>query len=239
MGIVKFWRRRQLVMMNKNLRELMVKIYNKIGFYSAIFICLLLSLNVMAKDAADDLIQLLQKATTMQADFSQFAVNKEGKEVGKHTVGKMALERPGKFYWKTDYPSAQIIIANHDVIWLYDVDLAQATKSKIDYKQAGNPAMLLSGTDESLKQSFNVVKIDMPGVGVWFALRPKMQNNFYKIIRLHFVDDQLVAMYIINNLGQNSEVQFENIILNQKFFAKLFEFSPPKGVDVINNAPLN
>lgn len=184
-------------------------------------------------NAGAELIQLLGNTTTMQADFVQFLVNRAGAEEGKSTYGKMSLERPGKFRWETRSPGKQLLIANNQTVWVYDADLEQATKRKIDYHQPGNPALLLSGTTDTLQKTFKITKLNMPGVGEWFELQPKSTNNIYQWIKVHFVDGKIVAMLIADNLGQQSEILFENISLNQPLANALFNFTPPRGTDVV------
>lgn len=182
--------------------------------------------------ATSQLTTILDKTHAMQADFEQFATSKSKKQ-HEQSHGQMALSRPGKFRWETKAPSQQLIIANDNLVWMYDKDLEQVTKNKVDYKQPGNPAMLLSGTSDTLKNTFNVTKLNMPGVGVWFELQPKSSNNLYQWIKLHFVDDKLIAMYMADNLGQKSEFQFQNIQINPNLDDSLFKFTPPKGVDIV------
>lgn len=184
-------------------------------------------------NAANELIAILEKTHSMKANFEQFAVNKKNQQGHEQSHGKMALSRPGKFHWETLGPMKQLIVASNDLVWLYDMDLEQVTKSKVDYSQPGNPAMLLSGSSDTLNKTFNVTKLTMPGVGVWFELKPKSQNNLYQSIKLHFVDDKLIAMYMADNLGQSSEFQFENVVTNSDLDDNLFTFTPPKGVDVV------
>lgn len=170
----------------------------------------------------------------MQASFEQFVVNKTGEEGQKQSYGNVALVKPGKFRWQIEGPTKQLIIANKNQLWIYDEDLAQVTKRKIDYSQPGNPAILLSGSVETLEKTFRIEKLKMLGVGIWFELRPKSTNNAYEWIKLHFVNGQIIAMYISDNLGQHSEIRFENIKANIDLVDKLFQFTPPKNVDVIN-----
>ena len=129
--------------------------------------------HVQTQTADDELIQLLNNIHTMQATFKQFMVNDAGAPVGKKTSGQMALVRPGKFRWEATQPSKQLIIVNDNNVMIYDVDLEQVIKRKVDYKQPGNPAMLLSGSTETLKQVFKITKLKKEGGGIWFKLTPK------------------------------------------------------------------
>ena len=42
----------------------------------------------------------------------------------------MALERPGRFRWQTKEPMEQLVVADGQKMWVYDVDLEQVTVKK-------------------------------------------------------------------------------------------------------------
>lgn len=185
----------------------------------------------------DELVTKLGDIKSMRADFDQFMLNGKDQQIGDKATGKMALVRPGKFRYETTSPMQQLIVANQDFFWIYDADLKQATKKKIDYSQPGNPALLLSGSTQTIQKIFKITKLSPRAgeEGEWFILKPKSKNNMYRFVKLHFVNDQLVAMYISDNLGQQSEIDFKNIEINQELPANLFEFTPPQGTDVIES----
>lgn len=140
-------------------------------------------------DASDELFQLLNNTTTMRADFVQTTVRTNAR--GAHgklttnststssipampamlatlpqqkTTGKMALLRPGKFRWETQQPTQQLIIANGRYAWVYDVDLEQVTKQKINTQQPGSPAELLSGSSDTLRRAFSIKRLTSDGL---------------------------------------------------------------------------
>lgn len=207
------------------------KLINSFIFLIAFFV----TASFAVQTADDELVQLLNNIHTMQATFKQFMVNNSSIE----TTGLMALERPGKFRWEVRQPNKQLIIINGKQLLLYDVDLAQVVKRKMDYKNPGNPAMLLSGSTETLKQIFKITKLKKPGAGIWFELKPKKksnanQNNGYQWIRMCFIAGQLSAMYIFDNLDQQSEILFTNVVLNPKISEDKFIFVVPSKVDVLD-----
>lgn len=187
--------------------------------------------------SAAELVQLLNSTQSMQADFAQFAVKQGNRgQSGVSTItGKMALDRPGKFRWEILQPNKQLIVAAKNIVWIYDADLAQVTKRKIDYRQPGNPAMLLSGSTATIQKMFIIKKLPSTNddSGVWFKLQPRTETNLYQWIKLHFRAGQLVAMVIADNLGQQSKIQFSKILINKQLPSSLFNFTVPKGVDVI------
>lgn len=220
------------------------------------------SINVFANNATTDnttneLMTLLNNITTMQANFTQntlqqqnhnqaYTQNKHIQNTNNQTTGTMFLQRPGKFRWEVTQPMQQLIIANRNQAWFYDVDLQQVTKQKLDINQAGNPAQLLSGDNSLLQKTFT---IDYVGTQQFseniqihntnqtnikcFKLKPKQTQNTYQYITLCFIDNVLIAMQMADHFDNINEFSFSNIKINEKINNNLFVFNPPKNVDVI------
>jgi outer membrane lipoprotein carrier protein len=187
---------------------------------------------VMAADACQDLPNILDKIHTMQADFVQVVKNSTG--VGQQSKGMMILQRPGKFRWEIFNPSHQLIIANDFNILTYDSDLKQLSRQKISYKQADNPVALLSGSVSELQKKFIIKKqLSKKESGDYFELHPKIKDSMFQLVTMHFASGRLDFMRILDNLGQQTDIEFINIKINIPLDRKVFVFTPPKGVDII------
>jgi len=187
----------------------------------------------LAASDAQALKDILSQTQTMQATFEQFVISKNDKNQS-HIIGQMALIRPNQFRWEVKSPNQQLIIANNKQVLIYDADLQQVTKQKINFNQLGNPAMLLSGSLDTLDNLFIIKQLKMPGIGTWFQLTPKTSNNNYQWLKLHFVTNEIVAMYVLDNLGQEIEISFENVIINAQIPSADFVFKMPKNADVVD-----
>lgn len=184
--------------------------------------------------AANDLANLLSGFHSLTADFTQVIYDANNQPI-QHSTGSMALSRPGKFRWQVKQPNAQLLIADGQYLWIYDKDLSQATRQKFDQNQTTSPASLLSGSLEDLKTRFNVTRLNTSN-GVSFRLVPKATSDLFKWIELSFVDNKLTHMRLLDNLGSRSIFQFTATQLNPQLGFGLFQFKPPKGVDVIQNS---
>lgn len=213
---------------------------NSLILKAIIFTCLILfSILGQAGTATLELETRLQNLNSMQADFTQVLHTRGGKGHGvdQFSSGKMALQRPGKFRWQILKPQQQLIIADGKDIWIYDIDLEQVTKHKIDYQQTDSPALLLSGSPAIIEKIFTIKKINSATEwqdNIIFELRPHSSNAMYNSIKLFFNATQLTKMQIEDNLGQESTLTFTNIQINSNLPAKLFQFKLPQGVDLIN-----
>ncbi|OGT41507.1 MAG: outer membrane lipoprotein carrier protein LolA [Gammaproteobacteria bacterium RIFCSPHIGHO2_12_FULL_40_19] len=173
---------------------------------------------------------LLNQFSTFQAQFKQKTTDAEN-NVLQESAGKMMLVRPGRFRWETNNPTHQIVITDGKTLWVYDVDLKQATKQAIQ-NSAINPAKLLSGDTNTLLKQFDVHMVPHQNILV-FHLIPKRQNQQFRSVSLAFTHDKLTGMQIENNLEQTSQFQFSDIMLNSHLSPSLFKFKAPTGVDVI------
>lgn len=179
---------------------------------------------VFATTPQEQLAQLLSNFNSMQANFVQTTDNQK-------TIGQMALQRPGKFRWQVQKPSQQLIIADGTMLWIYDADLQQATKQKLNYQKSDNPAMLLSGSIADLQKNFIITK-----QGAWFSLKPRANHGMFQNIQLQFINGKLESMHILDNLGQHSVIKFSKVRINPKINPNLFKFKPGQGVDVVVGA---
>ena len=203
--------------------------------YSFLFIAMLFfSISVFASTqsiAAEKLSELLNGFTTFQANFTQ--VTQDGQlEVLQKSSGNMMLMRPGYFRWETQHPDHQIVITNGNTLWIYDVDLQQATKQSIKNTPM-NPAKLLSGKVDLLLKQFSVTMIPHSKILV-FQLTPKNPKQQFRSIAIAFKHDKLYRIQIRTNLEQTSTFTFSHIKMNKKLSPALFEFKAPSSVDVLH-----
>lgn len=178
--------------------------------------------------------QLLANTQTMRADFTQAILDKNAKPLQK-AVGKMALERPGKFRWEVLSPTAQLVVANGQRLWIYDPDLEQVTIRLISKEMGETPALLLSNTEATLAKNFSVREGNDSLTGMqWFVLTPKNQNSMLAAIKLGFVNHRIMAMFLEDHLGHTTVIEFKNVKVNAMLSESLFKFNVPANVDVID-----
>lgn len=198
----------------------------------------LLGLNLffMARVFADStaiahLSVLLNGFTTYQANFQQRTFSEQGRVI-QRSHGSMMIKRPGKFRWVSQSPTQQMLLTDGKTLWIYDVDLQQASKQALSNRVSVDPAMLLSGRIKDLAATF-VVSMKLTKKGEVFLLTPKKSDMGFEHISMVFENKELVRMTVVNTLSQNSEFDFTNISLNHVIADKIFHFDPPKGVDVV------
>ncbi|WP_227672109.1 outer membrane lipoprotein chaperone LolA [Psychrobacter urativorans] len=178
--------------------------------------------------AAQRLNKLLTNTKSMSANFTQTT---KGASSGTFK-GSMSVQRPNNFRWETKSPSEQLIVANGSSMWIYDKDLEQATKQNVDSQVGNTPALLLSGDPSKIDKNF---KITQPyATKNYYVLYPKSNNASFKSLSVSFNGGKPVMMVLNDTLGQTTSIKFNSIKLNPSIGSSQFKFTPPKGVDVIN-----
>ncbi|KTD12118.1 outer membrane lipoprotein chaperone LolA [Legionella jamestowniensis] len=196
-----------------------------------IFLGMLLLLNTnVFSDSAENLQKKLNSIRSLSANFSQVVKAKE-RELSSSS-GKMALERPGRFRWETKDPMEQLVVADGEKLWVYDVDLEQVTVKKQEKGVGGTAALFLSGYDDTVARDFDVTET-AKGKKQVYDLHSKSNKANFQRVKLIFMGDVLSGIEMYDQLGQHTIVSLKNIKTNPKLAANLFKFKPPKGTDVV------
>lgn len=180
--------------------------------------------------ASEILQDKLNAIQTMSATFKQ-VIKAKKKEISRSS-GSMALSRPGRFRWHTTFPMPQLVIADGKRMWVYDVDLEQVTVKKQEKGIGGTAALFLSGYDNTVARDFDVTQ-EVKGKKEIYDLRSKSPKANFQRVKLVFEGKMLKGLELFDQLGQHTDVILSNIKLNPQLPAKLFKFSTPKGVDVV------
>jgi len=196
------------------------------------------------QQATNNLVKQLTNIRTLSANFEQTtkatsaakAPQKKGL-TGQHMnqtfKGVMKVERPGKFYWETTAPSKQVIATTGKTVWIYDPDLQQAVRQSLDEQVANTPALLLSGNTSQIMQSYRVTQ---PNKGkTYYTLYPKNTDGVFESLTISFGANKAPSLMILqDSLGQTTNIKFSNVKVNSSIPASTFNFTPPKGTDIID-----
>jgi len=199
--------------------------------YQLIFFGLLLLLTSSQVLAEDQLSQLLNNLQTSRANFTQTVMNSRG-QILQQLSGKMVIQRPGRFRWEVTHPNRQLLIADGQQIWFYDIDLQQITIQTQKNADTDSPAALLSDSPRNLTQQFVIHPLmDVQG----FTLFPKNKNALFQSITLIFEHDRLREMRLADKLDQQTVINFSQVELNPHLPAQTFRFIMPrdKNIDIV------
>lgn len=195
--------------------------------------CFSLAFSAFAENAADPLNTFLQDLKSFKADFTQTLSNEQG-EILETSSGIMYMQSPQKFRWVYKEPYSQLIITDGATLWVYDEDLEQVTIRDVSETIDDTPAAIISGQEDI---DAHYVKTPMGKIegADWIELTPRNTDSQYSSVRLGFDDGELAMMVLFDNLGQVTRIDFSNINRNRRYGGSLFTFTPPDGVDVIDD----
>jgi outer membrane lipoprotein carrier protein len=168
---------------------------------------------------------------SLQAGFEQTIVRNG--QVLQETRGTLHIQRPGKFRWSYDAPFEQLIVTDGETLWVYEPDLEQVTRSRLDDTVGNTPAILLS-TLEPLGNLFSIIDAGPKDGLDWVMLEPLGEQTTFSSVFLGFKAGDLAAMEIIDALDHSVRIRFRHLERNITLDPGLFRFTPPPGVDVIS-----
>lgn len=202
-----------------------------LNLYKLIFLSLLLLLSSNQVLAEDQLSQLLNNLQSSRSNFTQTVMNSKG-QILQQLSGRMTIQRPGRFRWEVTQPNRQLLIADGQRIWFYDIDLQQITIQTQKTADSDSPAALLSDSPKNLTQQFVIHPLmDVQG----FTLFPKNKNALFQSITLIFEKNRLREMRLTDKLDQQTVINFSQVELNPHLPSQTFHFIMPtdKNIDIV------
>ena len=183
----------------------------------------------------DDFLAFNAATRTATARFEQQVFDRAGKVVERAT-GAFAFARPGKFRWTYEKPHQQVLVGDGQKLWIHDPDLNQVTVKRIDQAISSTPAALLAGRDD-ITRLFTLRDAGNADGLSWVEATPKAQDTGFERVRLGLRGRTLAAMELQDQLGGRTMLRFTELKPNAPVAADAFTFVPPKGADVMEDAP--
>lgn len=190
----------------------------------------------LSHSVADEkrLLRRLGDIKTVTSNFVQKLYTVESNKP-QITEGKLIVAGGDKFRLEYTKPYEQLYVANGKEFLFYDVDLEQITIKPQTKELANTPTMILSNPVAFVKKYF--IKSNFESGEEEYILSARSETSAYSKILLSFKNGQLKTMLIEDSFGQETELNFKNIIYNKKIPNDRFNFIPPEGVDVIRSTP--
>jgi chaperone LolA len=194
---------------------------------------LVASVTASAAGSIEKLQAFIAQTLSARASFTQQVLDKNGKTV-QSASGKLVFSRPGKFRWEYQKPYEQLIVGDGEKLWVYDKELAQVTVKKLEGALGSSPAALLAGSND-IEEYYNVNAKGVSRGLDWLEAYPKEPDSMFQKVRMGFKGNTLDTMELHDQLGQITQIRFSRIERNPKLPADAFTFTPPQGVDVIED----
>ena len=193
----------------------------------------LFSFNAVAQDAMaiQQLRNFLENTKSLSARFQQKLVDEYG-GLMQQSAGTLNMQKPGKFRWDYILPYSQNIISNGEKIWMYDSELEQVNVRPYDQMQS-SPVNLLD--NQKLDDQFIIESLPFTENQYWVRLTPKSTESDFKKMLVGLQNGKIKSMRFRDNFNQQTDIEFEQLVVNPKFKKDNFEFIAPEGTDVMGD----
>lgn len=210
-------------------------------FMLALFaVVLALSLGTVAQAATGPARARLDVFATglhsLTGHFSQTLTDING-HTSKNSSGTLALQAPRQFRWDTLAPYKQTIVADGSRVWMYDPELEQVTVRIQSSEEAHSPLTVLTDLKQ-MDKDFKVVEQGEHDGLAWLRLSSTGKDPQFDHADLGFDANGLARMTFRDQLGSTTEIRFSGWQRNAPIPPATFNFVPPKGADVIGDAPV-
>ncbi|EIM04099.1 MULTISPECIES: outer membrane lipoprotein chaperone LolA [Rhodanobacter] len=173
---------------------------------------------------------------SLTGHFSQTLTDING-HASKASSGTLALQAPRQFRWDTTAPYKQTIVADGSRVWMYDPELEQVTVRIQSSEEAHSPLTVLTDLAQ-MDRDFKVVERGQHDGLAWLRLSSTAKDPQFDYADLGFDTNGLARMTFRDQLGSTTEIRFSGWQRNVPIPPATFNFVPPKGADVIGDAPV-
>ncbi|MCX2960442.1 outer membrane lipoprotein chaperone LolA [Rodentibacter caecimuris] len=204
----------------------MKKISSKLTTLSLIGLGLIGFANMALADVASELQSRLSQVNVLSADFSQTVTSAGGKNVQQGN-GKIQIKRPNLFRMETTSPQETQIIADGKSLWYYDPFVQQVTAQWVKEAINNTPFVLLTSDDKSHWNQYSVTK-----QADTFVLKPKSTKSNIKQFDIRVDENGILRNFSTTEKDGQTNLYVLRNITNQPLSDSLFQFKPPKGVEL-------
>lgn len=200
--------------------------------------CLLAALAapLRAAQITEDIQKKYEALTGFRADFMQQLKNAATGQVEQRT-GNIAYKRPNLVRWETDRPEKELLIVGKDAVWNYVPSEKMASKSPLTAVFNSKTMIRFISGQARLDEEFFVEEQGSEAGLTKLALTPR-QPEPSLIQGYVWVDPQtrlIKSVLLLDFYGNANKLGLDNLTLNPGLSDQLFEFTPPKGVQVQDN----
>ena len=190
---------------------------------------------------AADVAGALQRKYDSVKDFSaSFTQTYEGGVLRRKAseAGTMSVKKPGKMRWDYTSPEKKLFVSDGQTMFLYFPNEKQVMKNDVPSQDQATSAVLFLMGKGNIVRDFNVRWAD-GGSDATYRLRldPKTRQAEYDWLEVTADRETLriVGLTAADAQGGRSSFSFSNFKENTGLADKMFEFTIPRGTEVISS----
>jgi len=199
------------------------------------------AVNVAVKEVLSRMQKFYDGITDLKANFKQDLTDVRYNR-RQTFYGYVRLKKPGKMRWDFQSPEKKLFISDGKLLWVYEPEDEQVFKQTLSESTLPSTVTFLFGKgrfdkefDASAPEDGGGIQPSAPGQMV-LKLVPRAANPQYK--HLLFVVDmmsgQVVRTVVFDHDGKINSIAFTGAETNTKQPDTHFQFTPPKGVKVLD-----
>jgi len=193
-------------------------------------------LAAQANALTDAIQKRYESVQHFQADFQQELTNAASGSVEKRS-GRIWFKQPSLVRWDTLKPEKEVLVVGQSVVWNY----VEADKVALKYRanqvfKSKTMIRFLSGK-ANLNEDFKVTEQGTEDGLLKVRLLPK-EPETSMVMAYIWVDPKTHLMgrvLIVDFFGNGNQVTLHGLTTDKRPDAKLFEFTPPSGIQIRDN----
>jgi outer membrane lipoprotein carrier protein len=192
-----------------------------------------------ATPSAVEVAAALQKKYDSVRDFTaNFVHEAEGGILRRKASerGTLQVKKPGRMRWDYTAPEQKLFVSDGTKMYLYIPADRQVVVSPVPAADEATTAVLFLAGKGSLTRDFAVSFADGSGPDTYsLKLQPKLPERDYDWLQV-VVDRSTLQIRTLaagDAQGGRSTFRFSNFKENVGLADKIFEFKPPRGVDIV------
>jgi outer membrane lipoprotein carrier protein len=189
------------------------------------------STHAAAQDSLAEFRSFTRDLNSLTGTFSQEVRDKNGR-VSRSSSGTFAIARPGKFRFLYQKPYKQTIVSDGTTVWLHDEDLNQVTIRKMGDSLGEQPLALLLDP-QAADKLFDVKSAPAQGSVQYVTATAKKVDAAVSELSVALVGGQPNEIVWRDNLQNVNTLRFTDLTRNTKIAAETFQFTPPRGADIL------
>lgn len=201
-----------------------------------ILFALFISLPASAQDIPDMVQASYEDLTSFEAGFVQHLTNAASGET-EERKGRIWFKQPSLVRWETINPEPELLIVGKEAVWNYFENEELAIKYRANQLFNSKTMIKFLSGKANLKEDFQVEdQGDDRGLAKLRLVPFEPETGM--VLAYIWVDRKsglLQQVLIVDFYGNGNMVTLSEVELNEGADDAIFEFTPPKGVDVEDN----